>query len=73
MFEPITIVGCWNGPVKGLGEPPITNCASSPVTAGSCPLIKTVVFTVGRMILVPGWQGKGLRGLIFTPATSAHA
>ena len=51
---PITIVGCWNGPVKGLGEPPITNCASSPVTEGSCPLINTEVFTNGLSVRVPG-------------------
>jgi len=63
-FEPITIVGCWNGPVKGLGVLPITICASSPVTAGNLPLIKTVLFTVGRITLCAGWQGIG-DGLIF--------
>ena len=44
---PITIVGCWNGPVKGLSVPPTKSCASSPVTAGKRPLILTVVLING--------------------------
>ena len=46
------ILTCWKGPVNGLGVPPID--VLSPVTAGNLLLIKTVVFTVGRIVLMPG-------------------
>ena len=52
MLLPMIILACWNGPVNGLGVPPID--VLSPVTAGNLPLIKTVVFTVGRIVLMPG-------------------
>ena len=61
------ILTCWNGPVNGLGVPPID--VLSPVTAGNLPFINTVVFTVGRMVLIPGCQGTGIKGLTLTAVT----